>query len=545
MLCSYNGLIDEHIDTVAIVQCFTFGLTWRHTVPPLFFLVFYLANASMNQPLNRFNQGIRYGLVQVLGICVGMVSTIWLYGHVLEVYGTVQFFLSVSALLFPVASLGVYALNYRFFPLFENNDNGHHGFLPLLLAWGITGTLLCLLVVWPAWHFLQPLMGHQSDEIARHIGFLAPILLFTVLNFTLAHYAVNFGRMTFPALLNDLMVKLTVPALLLLYLGGVLDIEGVLYGLTGYFALASLALLLYARQFGKWRWLPDRQIVTKIRLRDMMRYGGYNTMTGLGLAVLSRLDLVVIGLMMSPGAIGAYAVAVAIAGAMEIPFKTVSTSAAPIISQYLHRQDNRGLSHFLQTSTFHLFFVALAMTGGVWLCSAELFGLMPARQLLDEAREALLVLAFVKLMDAAMGLNGYVLMLSRHFRHHFRIVAAMLCFHIVLLVLLIPRYGLTGAATATALASLLSNGLATLLVCRETGIHPFSSKMWGIGGVMLAAWAVTYMMTLGFQANFFALIFKGAIFLAIFSGLTFALRLTPQADRWRAGRENPSLKSER
>jgi len=505
-------------------------------VSPLFFF-----QKIMQKTNNHLKQGIGYGLVQVLGVVVGAVSTVFLYGHVLEAYGAVQFFLSTAALLFPIASLGVYALNYHFFPIFENKDNEHHGFLALLLIWGVSGTALCVLSGWLIWPFFQTYVASsQPSVLFEHIGLLGPILMFTVLNFTLAHYAVNLGRMTVPALLNDLFLKLAVPILLLLYLGKWLDVAGVLYALTAYLGLTTLALLYYVRPFGRWRWLPDRRV---IKLPEMARYAGYNTLTGLGVSVLARLDLVMLGLLLSPEFVGGYAVAVTIAGVLEIPFKTASTMSAPIISRHLHKYEYKKLEAYLKNSAGYLFFVALAIAGGVLLCSADLFALMPQTQLLGEARTVLWLLVLVKLVDAAMGLNGYVLMLSSFYRYHFGTVAVVLCVHATLLFHWIPQHGMVGAAMSTLAAVFLFNVLSALIVYFKIGIQSFSGKMLTSIIVMSVSAAATHLTTYVFQPTFFILLLKGVIYLAIFFGLTFALRLMPEEEPWGKLKNKPSFKS--
>lgn len=142
----------------------------------------------------------------------------------------------------------------------------------------------------------------------------------------------------------------------------------------------------------------------------------------------------------------AYSVAITTASLVEIPFKRASTISAPVISRQLYWYNYQNLQAYLKIKVGYLFFIALAIAGGIWLCSADLFALMPQKQLLDQAFAALILLVLAKLVDAGMGFSGYVLMLSKYYGYHFGVVLVVLCVHIGLLFTLIPQYGVAGAA---------------------------------------------------------------------------------------------------
>ena len=477
---------------------------------------------------NRLKEGIGYGLVQLLGIGVGMISTVFLYGHVLEAYGVVQFFLNTAALLFPLASAGVYALNYRYFPLLENDPARRRGFLPFLLLWGAAGTCIFTLFACILQEPLSSLIGSPAGVIAQHLYVLPPLLLLIVTNYTLAHYAANFGKVAVPAMLNDLLVKLVVPALLLLTLFTSLGIQAVLYALLLYFFTVSLILWWYAGRVGPSRRFPGKTLFSGNKFREMGKYAAYNTVTGLGTAMLGRLDLVMLGLLMPPKAVGAYAIAVTIAGVLEIPFKALSSTVVAMISGLMHRDAYQELGRFSQRSSLSMLALVGGMAGGLWLCAGDLFALMPGRDIPEAARHALLLLLFVKIAEALMGLSGYALMLSKFFRSHFLIVVVLLFTGVSLQLLLIPRLGLAGAATATVLSSLLFHGLATGILYLKTGVQPFQRKMAGIAAVLLLSVIVANIVVPGGLPPLPAMVCKGSLFLGLYSGLIFAFDLAPE-----------------
>jgi len=88
-----------------------------------------------------------------------------------------------------------------------------------------------------------------------------------------------------------------------------------------------------------------------------------------------------------------------------------------------------------------------------------------------QAQQALAILALGQLVNVGMGLNSVLLMMTGHERDSARAVAVSAGAAILLNLILIPRWGMVGAAISTAIGVVLLNVLATLALYRKTGIH--------------------------------------------------------------------------
>jgi len=92
----------------------------------------------------------------------------------------------------------------------------------------------------------------------------------------------------------------------------------------------------------------------------------------------------------------------------------------------------------------------------------------------------LMILVLGQMVHAATGAVGYLLMMSGRPNTWLGLAVAALAADVVLNGVLIPRYGLAGAAAATALsvALLYSGGL--ILVRRRLGIWPWDRRLVGV-----------------------------------------------------------------
>ncbi|MGH9685850.1 MAG: flippase [Candidatus Acidiferrales bacterium] len=87
------------------------------------------------------------------------------------------------------------------------------------------------------------------------------------------------------------------------------------------------------------------------------------------------------------------------------------------------------------------------------------------------AARALAILSVGQLVNIGMGLNSVLLMMTGHERDAATAIAVSAIFNIGLNLLLVPRWGLEGAAISTASSLVLLNVLSTSALRRKTGIH--------------------------------------------------------------------------
>jgi O-antigen/teichoic acid export membrane protein len=85
--------------------------------------------------------------------------------------------------------------------------------------------------------------------------------------------------------------------------------------------------------------------------------------------------------------------------------------------------------------------------------------------------KALAILGGGQLLNAASGSVGLLLIMTGHERDAAMCVGVSALLNIMLNAVLIPRWGLEGAATATATTVIFSNSLLAILVYKRLGIH--------------------------------------------------------------------------
>ena len=183
----------------------------------------------------------------------------------------------------------------------------------------------------------------------------------------------------------------------------------------------------------------------------------------------ARTGAVMLGALESPAAVGLYVVASRGADLIAMVLLAVNTAFAPTLARLFAQGQRRQLEHTVARSTRLITLVSLPLALGFILFGdlfLRLFGPEFAA-----ARTTLVILSLGQLVNAATGTVGMLLNMTGHERDTALAVGVSAVLNVVLNLLLIPRFGLSGAAIATALGTLVWNVLLSLFVYRRLGFY--------------------------------------------------------------------------
>lgn len=255
----------------------------------------------------------------------------------------------------------------------------------------------------------------------------------------------------------------------------------------------------------------------------VVRTGLPVVVTNLVWALQGRLDAFLLGRWRPSEDVGAYSAAVLYVIALSQVRGTVYPIVCATVPPALERGDITGLNTFIQRQTRWVATMAMPLAvlfAGFGDALLALFG--PA---FVRAVPALRVLSCAHLV-AALAVPAYTLYLSG--RALYSAASGVVCLVVQagLLPVLVPRWGLTGAAAASAAGLVTSQVMQLLITWRVVGIHGISK---GLGKVSLAALAGLFAGRGVFEALGFGLapkFFVGVTVAAVvYLGVLFGLGL--------------------
>jgi O-antigen/teichoic acid export membrane protein len=165
---------------------------------------------------------------------------------------------------------------------------------------------------------------------------------------------------------------------------------------------------------------------------------------------------------------GVYSVAGALSEVVSFGLGAASAKISPLVASGRRPEDQELLQARLSEAVSFVMLVALIVAVGLLVAGYPLLGLFGTAFL--EAYAPLCVLVIARLFHAAFGLAICILPMSGHPRSPAVVLTGAVVLNAVLNMLLIPSWGMMGAALASALAIFFWNYACHVLALRHTGL---------------------------------------------------------------------------
>jgi O-antigen/teichoic acid export membrane protein len=356
---------------------------------------------------------------------------------------------------------------------------------------------------------------------------LAIVVPFLVMSEMLAATARGFRRMDYAAF-ADTVVQSVVRILLLggLALIGRLDVfsAAIAFGIADVASTITLIILLN-------RLFPLRTAVQEGGRRDVRPIVGFALPLWLAELVFQfrrNVLTITLGALSTVASVGVFTVASRVSSVGHTLLVALVSAIRPILAQLHDRADRAGLAHLYTTATRWMltlnlpFFLLIVLYPKILL---SLFG--------EEFRAgavALLLIGTGELVNAATGICGPIIDMTGHVR----IKLANSILRMVVLVaasaLLIPVWGVVGAATAGLLSTTVVNAAAILEAWILEGLLPFERRVWKPLTAAVAALVVGFVLRSVFPigTDLWNAAVQGGIVLGVYAGMILAFGLAPE-----------------
>lgn len=327
------------------------------------------------------------------------------------------------------------------------------GIGPLLIAWmGGLGALKGQTMAWAL--VLVPLiaLGNLRDGALRGLG----------------------------RIVAGQVAELTIrPGLFLLLLaGGALVLQRLSAPMAmSFHALASLvAFLVGAWWLGKWTPATVRRAQPRVESKGWLLSSLIFALLSGFSVVNNQASTIVLGIFGQPEQVGVFRVAVRVAALASFGLQTVNMVVAPRFARLYTSGDTARLQRVVTGSArvvlasnmlLTVFFAALGRSFFHWIFGAEFVA----------SYTPLLILLVGQVINSLAGSVGYLLNMTGHERDTAMGMGIGVVINLILNLVLVPRWGVEGTATATAVSMALWNGLLWWRVRRRLGINSLAFNL--------------------------------------------------------------------
>ncbi len=419
-------------------------------------------------------QGITNTITTAIGIAIGMVSLIFVQPHFLtkEELGLTRILYSFSILIAMFVPMGIGNATTKYFPLFKNEEKKHHGYLAFMLLFPLLGFALAAGILFFTKDFVIAQYIKESRLFTEFFNYVFPLtfIIAFISCFNVYCYA-NF-KSTIPAFVNDVVVRLMVVAVITAYyfkwisLNQFISCYVLVYGLQ----LAMLASYIF--YFDKITFKINWEVFREKDFFKLINYGLLLWFAGVASIGLKYLDSIMIGKYLPIVLVGVYTIAAFIPTVIEAPLTAIEKIAASRIAFAWSANNKQEIFSIYQKSSFYMISLGGLLFLGINCNINSLLSFLPDAY--QQSGLIVLIISTGTLFNMATGLNAPILFNSEKYKSGAILLIALALVALLLQMFLIPLYGLTGAALATASAYIFYNLMMMLMVWKYFQLQPFS-----------------------------------------------------------------------
>ena len=330
----------------------------------------------------------------------------------------------------------------------------------------LVGGIVLIAGPWIAVHF------YHAPALNSYFGFFVLIMFFGALNTFLGQAMAGYQDVTRRTVITHFTGT---PANILI----AVCLIGAGLGLRGYLAaqVASALLVLILLAVSVWNMTPaqaQRWSTSVAMDKQVVAF----SITAFGMAAidfaLAQGDKIVLGFYMSPAQVGIYALAMGLVAFVPIALQSVNQIFAPTIAELHANGSHKVLQQLYSTLTKWILVVTLPMAFTMIVFAKPLIGLFGHT---FEAGAIVLIIGTAgQLFNCAVGSVGYLLLMSGNEVRLIKIQACNAVATLTLNVLLVPRFGIAGAAAASTVSVIITNVWCLVAVRRRLNLQPYNTS---------------------------------------------------------------------
>ena len=291
------------------------------------------------------------------------------------------------------------------------------------------------------------------------------------------------------------------------------------YLIAGYY-IRLLIIIIYSLKIHTPRFsftIPP--VVTKIIFYSFLIF-----LSGAASSIILDIDKSMIASLITADDVAYYSVALFIAAVIEAPGRAMFQITSPLVSDAINSKNNIYLKNLLVKSSKNL----LIVSGGLFLLIN--LNLIDFYDFVKQPKYAVAIgvvgiVSSGKLYSMSIGCLNNIISNSKYypFVFWFSILSAIIA--IILNFILIPMYGIIGAAYATLFVIIFINTLKLILVAVNFNIYPYSLETIKIAFAIFVAYLFVSYINLDFN-SFINILIRSSLIVLIYSILTYFLGLT-------------------
>lgn len=478
-------------------------------------------------------QSVKGTVLTYIGAVIGFVTQFFVVTKFLspDVIGLTKVFYEVGALFAGFALLGVLSSGMRFFPYFKNPENGNNGFFFYYLSVPFIGTVLISVVYVILKDPVLLFFSSKSAAFGDVFYLVLPLIFILVFWQAIESYSNINLRIAFPKGVREICLRVFMLFGYLAYAFSYIDLMGLIISILAAYGLCMIMDFAYVGRTSSISLKHDKSFITPELKTKYFKYTGFLMLSAVAGNIMSQLDIFMLSSVRGLYSAGIYTIALYMANIIDMPSRSISAISTPLAADALKNGDLEKANALYKNVSIHQLMISSILLLVIWVNMDNIYEILPNGAKFAEGKYVVLFLGLSKIISTSLSFGGVLIQFSRYYYWTLFISVFLTVLTICTNLYFIPRMGVSGAALATLITTVVSYSYQQYLVQRKVHGNPFTWRTVAMVGTVIALWAVNRLVpSLSEVSPWLDIAVRTIIIIVLASGAILKLRISPEVN---------------
>lgn len=415
-------------------------------------------------------------IINYVGVAVGAINMIFLFPKFLgqEGLGLYKAIISMAIILSPFAQVGLARSTLRYFPRFNKGPKSSGRFFTfvLILAFLTVSLFIGLFQLVDQWVF--GFFEKNAPELIDQywlIIILASIMVY--ISIFESYYKTQLN-VVIPTFMREFLLRILSSLLALIYFLNIISFEWFLKLTVASYALTLLLLILIILIKGQLHFSFSIFQLKKPFIKEMLNYMVFIMAGAVGSVIVLQIDQLMVTGFMGVKENAIYVIAFFMGTVIEIPKRSISQMSDAIIANAFENERIDEIKKIYKQSSINQLILGSFVFILVMVNLDNIYAIMPKGETFSSGKIIVMIIGLSKLISMGFGVSAEIIISSKFYKSNIYFVLILAALTIGLNVILIPKFGLTGAALATFTSVFLFNLIKMMYIYFRLNFQPFS-----------------------------------------------------------------------
>ena len=479
-----------------------------------------------------YRQTIKGTIYIYLGAILGFINIAVLMQYFLvpNEIGLINLLIAISVIFAQFSTLGFNEVTTRLFSYFRNNEAKHNGFLFLAVSTAFIGFILVLII----FIFLKPFLISRNIEksplFVEYILLLVPLFFFNLFFNLFDNYNKVLYNSTLGIFLKEIFIRVCILFDLGLYAFKIIDFKlfVIIYVISQ--CLPAILLMTYLIKEKQFSLRPDFSIFSKGLKKQIIGVASFGLLSSVGTVAAVNFDKYMVNNYMDLRFTGIYSIAFYFGTLIVLPARALIKVSSAVIADAWKNKDIAKINLIYHKSCLNQFIIALLLLLLLVLNMHNIFKFL--RPAYATGATVIIIIGIANMIEMLSGTSAMIILTSKFypFFTYIRIIAVITL--VSLQVLLIPKYGINGAAWAFLINKMLITGLKFSYIFIKFKMQPYNINFLFIIGAGIIAFSAGILFP-RLDNYIFDLIIRAALITISFFAFTILTNISEEInDFW-------------